>query len=346
VRRSIPGIRALRVSAAMAVALLGVSLVGRPPVVDAASGSTQAKETVRLINGVRAAAGKSALSIDVYLAKVATDGAIPCPDTDGTIAGRTKDFAAYGQMDHALRNCASSTYQVSSVMFVGQLRDKMGYSAASVGEIIGVNGGYGTGEYLFTYKTYSTNTYSTTGHMVAGWLKSSSHASIMLGNYNRVGCGAWWQTGSTIYYDCVFAIGGPAPSGLAAAPTKSPFGDPAPTAAPTRAPGSGGSGGSSGSGTTKPKATAAPTATPTSTPTATPTATPTPEPILDLPDPVLLSSEAATPLALAAGTMPGPPQAPGSGGLLTIASLGAMAVGILGLALIFLRRRFISPAQP
>jgi uncharacterized protein YkwD len=345
VQKPFPGARVLRIAAALAVAMFGASLVGNVPAVEASgAGTTQAKEVVRLINGVRAAAGKSALKIDVYLAKVATDGAIPCPDTSGTIAGRTKDFAAYGQMDHALRACGvpAGTYKVSSTMFVGQLRDKMGYSAASVGEIIGVNGGYGTGKYLYTYKSFTTWTYSTTGHIVAGWLRSSTHASILLGNYNRVGCGAWWQVGTTIYYDCVFAIGGPAPSGLAAAPAKSPFSDPLPTTAPTpvktpaptKAP---------AKATSHPAA--APTSTPTPTPTPTPTASPTPTPSIgiDLPAAVLLPSQPPT-LAAAAGadTMTGSPPRSGSNEPLTFASLGGMALGVGGLLLLLLRRRFAS----
>jgi uncharacterized protein YkwD len=348
VQKSFPGIRALRLSAALAVAMFGVSLVGNVPAAEASgAGTTQAKEVVRLINGARAAAGKSALNIDVYLAKVATDGAIPCPDTSGTIAGRTKDFAAYGQMDHALRACdvPAGTYRVSSTMFVGQLRDKMGYSAASVGEIIGVNGGYGTGKYLYTYKSFTTWTYSTTGHIVAGWLRSSTHSAILLGNYNRVGCGAWWQVGTTIYYDCVFAIGGPAPSGLVAAPTKSPFSDPLPTVAPTpvktpaptRAPAK-----------STPRPTAAPTPTPAPTPTATPTPSPTapPSSSIDVPAAILWQSQPPT-FAAAAGadTMPSSPPVSGSNGTVTLASLGGMMIGLAGLALLFLRRRFTS-TQP
>lgn len=343
-QQSFPRSRALAISALAAVALFGVSLVGQVPAVDAAgAGSAQAKEAVRLINGVRAAAGKSALKIDVYLAKVAADGSIPCPDTSDTIAGRTQDFAAFGQMDHHLRDCSvpSGTYQLSSTAFVDQLRQNMGYSAAAVGEILGENVNYGTGKYQFTYKSWSTYTYSTTGHIVAGWLSSGSHAPIVLGNYNRVGCGAWWQNASTIYYDCIFASGGPAPSGLAAPPTVSPFGGAAPTPAPatTAAPKA-----PAKTAAATPHATPAPT--PTFTPTPAPTATSTPEQTLAassivVAPAVVLPAQAATPTTVAAAldTAPDPPRTPASNSLVKAASLSGILLCLTGLGVLVLRRK-------
>ena len=77
-------------------------------------------------------------------------------------------------------------------------------------------------------------TYSTTGHGMLGWKSSSSHWNIIVGNYSRVGCGGW-ASGSTYYYDCLFAKGGPTPSGLKSPPTRSPFSNPLP-ATPTPKP--------------------------------------------------------------------------------------------------------------
>ena len=119
------------------------------------------------------------------------------------------------------------------------------------------NGGYGSGAYLYSYNGWQTWTYSTTGHGMLGWQSSSSHWNIIMGGYDRVGCGGW-ASGSTYWYDCVFAAGGP--NGVDSPPTSSPFDLPLSTAAPTPAPtprptpvphppaGNGGSSSGSGSG--------------------------------------------------------------------------------------------------
>lgn len=214
--------RILAVPAAVVLgaSLFAVSLTWQVPSVHAASVNGQARELVRLINGARAAAGKVPLAIDVYLESKATDGAIPCPDdASKTISGRTKDFATYGTENHNLRLCDAATYTVSGTSFVSVMQS-WGYG--SVGEILGLNGGYGTGAYLYTYKSYQTWTYATTGHMMAGWASSSTHWGIVMGNYDRVGCGGW-AVGSTYFYACEFAKGGPSPSGLVGAPKSSPF---------------------------------------------------------------------------------------------------------------------------
>ena len=231
----------LAVPAAVALSLVffTATLAWQVPAATAASGplDAQASELVRLINGARAASGKSALSIDVFLATKARDGAIPCPDdAAATIAGRAHDFAAYGNMSHDLRQCKAAGYASSSKTMVSMLQTAWGYG--SVGEIDLDNGGYGNGAYLYSVagskSTWMTWTYSTTGHGMAGWKSSSSHWNIILGSYTRVGCGGW-ASGSTYYYDCLFAKGGPAPSGLKSPPTRSPFSNPLP-ATPTPKP--------------------------------------------------------------------------------------------------------------
>ena len=224
--------RILAVPAAIVLgaSLFAVSLTWQVSTAQAASVPGQARELVRLINGARAAAGKVPLAIDVYLESKATDGSIPCPDDAAkTISGRTKDFATYGAQNHNLRLCDAATYTVSGTSFVSVMQS-WGYG--NVGEILGLNGGYGTGAYLYTYKTYQSWTYGTTGHMMAGWQSSSSHWGIVVGNYDRVGCGGW-AVGSTFFYACEFAKGGPSPSGLVGAPKNSPFPN---LAVPTPAP--------------------------------------------------------------------------------------------------------------
>ena len=285
-----PRLGVLRLAVALSLGLLAFSFSWQVPGVKAAGAATsQASELVRLINGARAAAGKPALAVDLFLATQARDGAIPCPGGPAkTIAGRAQDFSAFGQMSHSLRLCDAATYTLSSTTFVSLLQSAWGYG--SVGEILLVNGGYGNGQYLYTSGGWSTWTYATTGHAMTGWKTSSSHWNIIVGGYDRVGCGAWSPSGSAIYYACEFSSGGPSPNGLAAAPTGSPFSDPlpipAPTVAPTPAPTS----------VPAPAATrAAPIAPP---PVATPAAMPTAPP------------PAVTPAATAANSAPDASQAP------------------------------------
>jgi hypothetical protein len=218
---------AVPAAVALGLAFFTATLAWQVPTATAASGplDSQASELVRLINGARAANGKSALSIDVFLASKARDGAIPCPDnTSASIAGRAHDFAASGTMSHYLRQCNAAGYALSSKTMVSMLQTAWGYG--SVGEIDLVNGGYGNGAYLYSVggskSTWMTWTYSTTGHGMLGWKSSSSHWNIIIGSYSKVGCGGW-ASGTTYYYDCLFAKGGPSPDGLKGPPTRSPF---------------------------------------------------------------------------------------------------------------------------
>jgi hypothetical protein len=153
---------------------------------------------------------------------------------------------------------------------VSMLQTAWGYG--SVGEIDLVNGGYGNGAYLYSVagskSTWMTWTYSTTGHGMLGWRSSSSHWNIIIGGYSKVGCGGW-ASGSTYYYDCLFAKGGPSPDGLKGASTRSPFNNalpptPAPKPSPRPASKSGSAG--QGQGTTTCPACGSPSAGPALTP--------------------------------------------------------------------------------
>lgn len=231
-----PRLGVLRLAVVLSLGLLAFSFSWQVPSVQAAGpANTQANELVRLINGARAAAGKPALAVDRFLATQARDGAIPCPDDPAkTIAGRAQDFAAFGQMSHNLRLCDAAAYTLSGTTFVSVLQSAWGYG--SVGEILLVNGGYGDGQFLYTTGNWSTWTYATTGHAMTAWKTSSTHWNIIVGGYDRVGCGAWSPAGSTIYYACEFSSGGPSPDGLAAAATVSPFSAALPTPVPVVAP--------------------------------------------------------------------------------------------------------------
>ena len=359
----------LPTSAAIAAALFAGSMLLQVPAAAASSADPDAREVTRLINVARAAAGKHALNVDVFLASKARDGSIPCPDDpDKTIAGRAKDFATYDAMDHHLRDCDADTYTLSSQLFVNTLQTAWGYG--SVGEILLVNGGYGQGEFLYTYKGVSTWTYATTGHAMLGWATSSGHWNIIMGSYDRFGCGAWSPGGSTIWYACLFAGGGPAPSGIQAPPTQSPFDDPLPSSAatptpkpatprPTVKP-------TAKPATPKPVVTAAPAATvaaalatTTPEPTALQTAQATPSPVMDVEAETLVPSEApsadavvppsdppTTEPAAAAGSTGVGPTTPSRGQALSIAAGVAAWLGLFGLLLIQRHRRLRHAALP
>lgn len=221
--------RLIALSVALGLALSAASFSFLAPAAQAASGplDAQSTELVRLINGARAANGKGALNVDPFLAAKARDGAIPCPDDAAkSIAGRAQDFAAWGNMSHNLRLCNAAAYTLSGTTFVSVLQS-WGYGG--VGEIDLSNRGYGSGAFLYSYNGWQTWTYSTTGNGMLGWATSSSHWNIVMGGYDRVGCGGW-AGGSTYYYDCAFGAGGP--NGVKAPPTNSPFDLPLPTPVP------------------------------------------------------------------------------------------------------------------
>ncbi len=342
-RNAMPRILAVPAAVSLGLALFAVSLTWQVPKAAAASLDSQSSEIVRLINGARAAAGKAPLAVDVFLASVARDGAIPCPDDAAkTIAGRTKDFATFGATSHSLRLCDSATYAVSSTTFVSTMQTAWGYG--SVGEIIGLNGGYGNGAYLYTYKTWQTWTYATTGHMMAGWQSSSTHWNIIIGGYDRVGCGGW-SSGSTYFYDCAFARGGPSPSGLRGAVTKSPFSNPlpAPVVTPPPAPKAPARTAAPRAGTTVAGASATPepTATPTPTPTPTPTATLPPIEIARLSHVDATATATTTPAAAVlhyAAIMPPPTPLPATVAR-TVALVAGIGAGLLSVLLALLSRR-------
>ena len=223
--------RAVRGALACGVAL-AATMVFAVPTARAASGpaDAQAREMVRLINGVRWANNLPALVVDTTLAGLARDTPIACPgDASQVMQGRAKDFATYGPPSHYLRLCPS-------VMFVSALQSVYGYG--NNGEIDLDNLNYGTGAHLLTYtgstRTWQTWTYYTNQAGILGWMNSPTHRNIIVGNYDRVGCGGWTGADGTFFYDCLFSKGGPGPT--VAPPTVAPFNNPLPTAQPTPKP--------------------------------------------------------------------------------------------------------------
>jgi uncharacterized protein YkwD len=192
-----------------ALMLLPAWSISVPEVRAAGAADAQASELVRLINGERAYRGKSILGLDKYLASKARDGSVWCPDDSSKVmAGRAKDIAVSGYFSHNLRLCTRYTI-IDAMATWGYTRGR--------GEILTYNSGFGTGTKTYTYGCSpsvttcpgpTTPTYSTTARAMASWMGSSVHYSIILGSYDRVGCGAWVGPNGTYYYACLFAMGG------------------------------------------------------------------------------------------------------------------------------------------
>jgi hypothetical protein len=323
----------MRVVLALGLALVAI-LSYAVPAARAASGpaDSQASEMVRLINGVRWANDLPALRYDPALANLARDAPISCPaDASQVMLGRAKDFATYGPPSHYLRLCPS-------VMFVSVLQSVYGYG--SNGEIDLSNLNYGTGARLLTYTgylggkhTWQTWTYYTNQAGILGWMASATHRDIIVGSYDRVGCGGWIGGDGTFFYDCLFSNGGPGPT--MAPPMAAPFNNSLPTAQPTPAP--------------TPKPTPRPTPVATAVAKVGTTATPTESPPPPDPTPAASSTLAATATpsssptgspvsgasaAQQSGARPAVrPQGSGAGGSMSGAPVESSIVGVAAMGL-------------
>ena len=175
-------------------------------------------EVVALINGERKAAGLKPLTVDLLLSSRAHDASFACPG-GGSTPGRARDNAEHAGLSHELSGCPGAS--VLDVM------PSWGYRALT-GEILAYN--YepsGLVAYHFGCPPGSTgfdcggsgavlDVSRTAATAIRQWVDSPTHHAIMLGSYDRFGCGAWAGTGTTRYgtggafYACVFAKGGPA----------------------------------------------------------------------------------------------------------------------------------------
>ena len=175
-------------------------------------------EVVALINGERRAAGLRSLTVDLVLSSRAHDAAFSCPG-GGSTPGRARDVAQHAGLTHELSGCPGHT--ILDVM------PAWGYRAFT-GEILAYN--YEASD-LVTYRFgcppgsqgfdcgsggATTSVSRTAATAVRQWIDSPSHHDIMLGAFDRFGCGAWAGTATTAYgtggafYACVFSKGGPA----------------------------------------------------------------------------------------------------------------------------------------
>jgi hypothetical protein len=173
----------------------------------------ESEEAMRLINLDRAGNGKSSLYADTKLMNFARDLSWTCPNSSTTtIHGRARDMIDRNYFSHYIP-CAGASLSVIDVM-----KSKLGYTAGRA-EIIASN------TYSVAAKTYTWGcdsagsncnggTTTTTANQSAEywWMHSSSHRAIILGDYDRFGCGMWRSssTGKNVFV-CNFAKGGPNP---------------------------------------------------------------------------------------------------------------------------------------
>jgi hypothetical protein len=205
--------RGVMLGAALLSALcLSFSLGWSVPTVSAAGpANSQASELVRLINGERAALGKAPLRVDSFLAGKARDGAVACPNDSSLVAaGRAEDFAVHGfpANAHQLRLCP--VYTSMDAMKAWGYRGNRG-------EVTALNGGYGTTKVAYAYGCSpsvrtcpgaTTSTYYTTARVLTNWTSSTTHYNVIVGRYDRIGCGAWVGANGAFYYDCMVSLGG------------------------------------------------------------------------------------------------------------------------------------------
>jgi hypothetical protein len=201
------------------LALLAPIGVGRAVATDYTTfrGDYAGEEATRLINGERAFHGLRSLVTDRVLVTKARDGSIACPnDGSKVMAGRARDIAASGVFDHGLRLCGTRSdgsyrYTVIDAMYA------WGYNTYR-GEILAWNN-YPVSASTYRYgcsltgtgcsSTKTTTTTASVGAAMSAWMRSSGHRPLILGNYDRVGCGAWQNSSGVKYYSCLFSLGGP-----------------------------------------------------------------------------------------------------------------------------------------
>jgi uncharacterized protein YkwD len=207
---------------ALAAAFL-LSLAIGPAAAIAASNAPLARDSARsevvaLINGERRAAGLKPLTVDLLLSSRAHDASFACPD-GGSTPGRARDNAEHNGLDHQLSGCPGHTIldAMPAWGYRGLTGEILAYNYESSDLVAYHFGcppgstGFGCGAEGATLEVSQT-----AATALRQWVDSPTHHAIMLGAYDRFGCGAWSGTGTTQYgtggafYACVFAKGGPA----------------------------------------------------------------------------------------------------------------------------------------
>jgi uncharacterized protein YkwD len=225
-----PWVRRIRVGGLALALALAALVMGSSPAYAWAAGSFSPDDEALLItltNQDRASAGLPALTNDSYLHKEAE--------------WRSKDMADRNYFSHSIPPSGTKVFDDMS---------KDHYCFKVAGENIGLS-------------TYSDS--AATARIERAFMGSASHRANIMGNWTRIGVGAYKAADGRKIYTVLFSL--PCGSSSKAKATPKPVAKK--TAAPTPSP----------TPTPTPTPTPAPTATPTPTraPTATPTATPQPE---------------------------------------------------------------------
>jgi uncharacterized protein YkwD len=175
-------------------------------------------EVVALINGERKAAGLRPLTVDLVLSSRAHDSSFACPG-GGATPGRARDNAEHAGLSHELSGCPGrSILDVTpSWGYRGLTGEILAYNYES-SDLVAYHFGCPPGSTGFdcTGSGATLEVSRTAATAIRQWVDSPSHHAIMLGAFDRFGCGAWAGTGTTQYgtggafYACVFAKGGPA----------------------------------------------------------------------------------------------------------------------------------------
>jgi hypothetical protein len=210
-------------AALLALAMLPLLLLSAGPAsaegASATAYSDAGVELMRLTNLDRLALGYPALAEDPTLVALATDRPLTCP-SGLQPAGRALDLAQRGYFDHAIPGCA--TGGTPSMTLLDLLPD-LGYKTFRA-ENIGWNEGYGTATVPYTpgcdlqapaCPGVATPSIADIAAVEQAFLLHPEHRAIILGAYDRFGCGAARTAGGTLYVACLFSRGGPSTTAAA-----------------------------------------------------------------------------------------------------------------------------------
>jgi len=175
-------------------------------------------ELMRVTNLDRVALGYPALAVDPTLVGLAGGAPFHCPSASTMVLdGRADDMAQRGYFSHEIKGCADATgvdYTILDVLAAEFGYDT--YSAETIGEWSG--GLSAPTAYRAGCDTdWATCVGGTTSlsAAVAGvertFMSSSDHRGIILGSYDRFGCGAAQGRSGQTYFACIFSLGGPDP---------------------------------------------------------------------------------------------------------------------------------------
>lgn len=210
-------------AALLALAMLPVLLLSAGPASAQGASATASPdagaELMRLTNLDRLALGHPALAEDPTLAALATDRPFTCP-SGLQPAGRALDLAQRLYFDHAIPGCATAGTPGVTLL---DLLPALGYATFRA-ENIGWNAGYGTGAVSYTpacdlqtaaCSSVATPSIADVAAVEQAFLLHPEHRAIILGAYDRFGCGAARTAGGTLYVACLFSRGGPSTSAAA-----------------------------------------------------------------------------------------------------------------------------------